>query len=153
MRTLEREIVSGHVYSADGKLLLARSTNPATGVVYGDCWKIPGGGVELGENKLETLIREVWEEVGIDIASLEPELVDDSMTGEAEKVLRETGERVLAKMNFYTYRVTLDKPADEVIVNLDRHEFNEYKWSELLELKTLKLSPPSVELFTKLGFI
>lgn len=153
MRTIDREIVSAHVYSSDGKLLLARNTDPAAGVVYGDCWKIPGGGVEPGETKLETLVREVREEVGIDITSFQVELVDDSMTGEAEKNLRGTGERVLAKMKFSTYKVKLDTPADQITVTLDPHEFNEYRWVEISELESLKVSPPSVELFKKLGYI
>lgn len=153
MRTIEREIVSAHVYSSDGKLLLARNTHPAAGVVYGDCWKIPGGGVEQEETRLQTLVREVLEETGIDISSLKAELVEDSMTGEAEKTLRETGERVLAKMKFFTYKVTLDKPANQVTITLDPHEFTEYRWVELSELNSLKLSPPSVELFTKIGFL
>ena len=153
MRTIDREIVSAHVYSSDGKLLMARNTHSAAGVVYGDCWKIPGGGVEAGETKLQTLVREVQEETGIDITPFEVELVEDSMTGEAEKILRETGERVLAKMKFFTYKVTLHKPINKITVTLDPHEFNEYQWFELSELKSLKLSPPSVELFTKLGYL
>ncbi len=153
MRIIDREIVSAHVYSSDGKLLMARNIHPAAGVVYGDCWKIPGGGVEVGETKLQTLVREVQEETGINIAPFHAELVDDSMVGESEKTLRETGERVLAKMKFFTYKIVLDKPADQISVILDPHEFSEYKWFGLSELKTLKLSPPSVELFTKLGFL
>ncbi len=153
MRTIEREIVSAHLYSADGKLLMARNTRADAGVVYGDCWKIPGGGVEEGETRLQTLVREVQEEAGIDISGLDAVLVSDPMTGEAEKVLRETGERVLAKMTFYTYKVVLDRVAEEIPVTLDAHEFDEYRWFDIVELKTLKLSPPSIELFTKMGLL
>lgn len=153
MRTINREIVSGHIYSSDGRLLMARNTHPTAGVVYGDCWKIPGGGIEIGETKLETLTREVREETGIDITPFQAELLDDSMIGEAEKILRGIGERVLAKMKFFTYKVVLDKPYSQILVTLDPHEFNEYQWFELSELKSLKLSPPSIELFEKLGYL
>ena len=102
---------------------------------------------------MQAAVREVREEVGIDITRLPVELVDDSMTGEAEKNLRETGERVLAKMKFHTYKVILDVPASEARVTLDPHEFNEYKWVNISELKSLKLSPPSAELFGRLGYI
>ena len=153
MRTIDREIVSAHLYSTDGKLLMARNTHPAAGGVYGDCWKIPGGGVEAGETKLQTLVREVQEEAGIDISALPVELLDDTMVGEAEKNIRETGERVLAKMKFFTYKVVLDKPAAQIPVTLDPHEFDEYRWLELSEIKSLKLSPPSIELLTKLGLL
>lgn len=153
MRTIDREIVSAHVYSADGKILMARNSHADAGVVYGDCWKIPGGGMEDGETQRGTLEREVLEEVGIDIAGLEATLVSEPAVGEAEKVLRETGERVLAKMTFYTYKVVLDLPAAEVCVTLDTHEFDEYRWCDIAELKDLKLSPPSIELFTKIGLL
>jgi len=66
MRTINREIVSAHIYSSDGKLLMARNTRPEANVVYGDCWKIPGGGIEPKEMAIETLIRETQEETGID---------------------------------------------------------------------------------------
>ncbi len=153
MRTIHREIVSAHVYSSDGKLFMARNTDPNAGEAYGDCWKIPGGGVEPGENKLQALEREVFEETGIDISSFQAELVDDSMAGEAEKTFRETGERVLAKMKFFTYKVVLDKSATEIKITLDPQEFSEYEWFELPKLKLLKLSPPSIELFNKLGYL
>jgi 8-oxo-dGTP pyrophosphatase MutT (NUDIX family) len=134
-------------------LLLARNTHPATGVVYGDCWKIPGGGIDEGETPEQAMVREVLEETGIDISTLPLELVDDTMEGEAEKTLRETGERVVAHMKFITYKVVLNEPAAAVQVILDPHEFTEYLWVELVDLHMLKLSPPSIELFTKIGLL
>lgn len=38
------------------------------GGVYTDCWHIPGGGIEEGEDKNSALMREVKEETGIDIS-------------------------------------------------------------------------------------
>ena len=141
MRTIERDIVSGHIYSGDGKLLLARNTHPEAGVVYGDCWKIPGGGVETGETKIQTLVREVQEESGIDITPFGIELVDNSMIGEAEKVLRESGEKVLAKMKFFTYKVTLDKPAAQISVTLDgRHPKSKTPFLSLFIIHQLGIS-------------
>ena len=132
---------------------MARNSDLSGGGVYGDCWKIPGGGVDPGETLQQALTREVREETGIDISTIPITLVDDSMTGEAEKNLRDTGERVLAKMKFYTYRATLNIPSVEVRVILDPHEFNEYRWVQISELKQLKLSPPSLALFGELGYI
>lgn len=146
-------IVSAHVYSGDGKLLMARNAEPDTGVVYGNLWKIPGGGVEEGETHEETLAREVREEVGIDIAPHHIERLEPVLHGEAEKSLRDTGERVLAKMTFITYKVVLDKPASEISITLDPHEFTEYRWFDLDELGSVELSPASVELFTVLGLL
>ncbi|MEK7613134.1 MAG: NUDIX domain-containing protein [Patescibacteria group bacterium] len=149
MRIVERDIVGAHIYSKDGKLLLARATAQA---VYPGTWKIPGGGVDEGETKEQALVREIAEETAIDASQAHIELVDDDMTGEGEKTLQD-GEKIIAKMKFYTYKVVLDKNAADMHVVLEPHEFVEYQWVELAELKNLQLSPPSVELFTKLGFI
>jgi hypothetical protein len=79
--------------------------------------------------------------------------VNDTGEGESEKTLKETGERVLCKMKFYDYRVVIDnKDAAEIDVKLC-DEFAEYRWSDIAELKNLTLTPPSVKLFKKLGYI
>jgi 8-oxo-dGTP pyrophosphatase MutT (NUDIX family) len=150
MRVINREIVSAHIYSSDGKLLFALG---APGAVYPNTWKIPGGGVDDGETREQALVREIKEETGIDTDGLSFELLVDDMTGEAEKTLKDTGERVLAKMKFYTYKVILPTTAAQTAVMLEPHEFTEYKWVDLSELKQLTLSPPSAELNKRLGFI
>jgi 8-oxo-dGTP pyrophosphatase MutT (NUDIX family) len=149
MRTIEREIVSALMYSKDGKIFVARATPHA---VYPGCWKIVGGGVDEGESKLDALRREVLEETGLDISPYTPELIVDDMSGEGEKTLK-TGERVLAKMKFFTYKVTLDKSANDVTVTLDPDEFEEYQWVRPEEIKNLKISPPGVELYKRLGYL
>ncbi len=152
MRTIERDIVSAVVYSGDGKIFMAMG-NRATGTAYAGTWKIPGGGIDDGETAMQALEREMLEETGIDIRPYPIKLVVDDMTGEAEKTLRETGERVLAKMKFSTYTIQLDKPADEVHIRLDPHEFEEFKWIDPQELKDYELNTASVELFTRLGYL
>lgn len=152
MRIINRTIVSAHIYSSDGKLFMALD-DAKHGGVYPGCWKIPGGGIEEDESLTAGVAREVKEETGLDISNLPLVLIEDSMTGESEKTLKETGERVLAKMQFYTYKVVLDKPASEIMIELDQREFAEYKWFDIEELKNIKLSPPSIELFTKIGFL
>jgi len=92
------------------------------------------------------------EEAGIDISKYPMEFVSDG-TGEAEKTLKETGERVLAKMKFYRYKIIMDdKNADEIPVTLN-YEHTEYHWTDPSELKTMKLTPPSIEVFKQLGYL
>ncbi|MBU6389537.1 NUDIX domain-containing protein [Patescibacteria group bacterium] len=149
MRTIQREIVSGVIFSQDGKILFAKKRAGGSGV-YADCWHIPGGGMEDGESREETLAREIREEVGIDIAGCPVELLDDTDTGVAEKTLK-TGETVLAEMHFIDYRVKLPHPAADIRLTLGE-EFDEYQWLLPTELGRITQTPPSVKLFTKLGY-
>ncbi len=151
MRTIERDIVSAVIFSKDGKILQALQ-DPTGGGAYPGCWGIIGGGVEEGENDKKALIREVLEETGIDISQYPIRLIDRA-SGGAEKTLKDTKERVFCKMRFNTYQVVLsDKEAKTVKVSLD-DEHVEYRWSDPVELKNLKLTPPSVELFKRTGYL
>jgi 8-oxo-dGTP diphosphatase len=60
----------GAIIVRNGKMLLEKRKNdPGKGR-----WSVPGGVVELGENVTQTVIREVKEETGLDVA--EPEHID-----------------------------------------------------------------------------
>lgn len=151
MRKIKRDIVSAIIFSKDGKLFQGMK-NPKKGGVYLDCWHIPGGGVDEGEDKKEALIREVKEETGIDISPYKIELIDSSGRGESQKTLK-TGEQVLCEMQFYVYKVVLDdKNTSEIEVKLDDDLFN-FQWTEIDNLRKIKLTPPSLDLFKKLGYI
>jgi len=149
MRAIERDIVSAVLISKDRKILQALKN--ATGV-YPNSWGIIGGGVDEGEDQRAALNREFVEEAGIDISTYPAELVHES-EGESEKTDKRTGERVLAKMKFYTYRVAInDKNAEDIKVTLD-NEHVDYKWVDASELMHMKLTPPSIELFRDLGYL
>ncbi|MFA4998909.1 MAG: NUDIX hydrolase [Candidatus Paceibacterota bacterium] len=151
MRKIKRDIVSALIFSKDGKLFQGMKDFKKGGV-YSDCWHIPGGGIDEGENQKEALIREIKEETGIDISPCKIELIDSSGRGESQKALK-TGEEVLCEMQFYVYKVVLDdKNADEIKVELNDDLVN-FQWTEIDNLKKIKMTPPSVVLFKKLGYI
>src|SRR5436853_6926042 len=111
MREIERDIVAGVIVSKDNKILMGKGR---VGSVYKDAWLIPGGGVDEGETKLQTLIREIKEEAGLNISAYEAELVEDAATGESEKTLRDTNERVLVHMHFFTYTISIPELAKDI---------------------------------------
>jgi 8-oxo-dGTP pyrophosphatase MutT (NUDIX family) len=151
MRTIKRIIVSALIFSKEGKLFMGQKDSTGGGV-YSDCWHIPGGGVDERETKGIALIREIKEEVGINISQEKIELVDDQGTGTTEKLLKDTGEKVLCEMEFNVYKIKLNQNADDIQINLS-DDLVKYKWFERSELKNVKLTPPSEKLFGKLGLI
>jgi len=152
MRTINRIIASAVILSKDNKILMLKR-NPKGGGVYLDYWQIPGGGVDKNETKIQTVIREIKEEVGIDISREKIEFINFKYKGKSEKILRETGERVLAKMDFNAYKIHIsDKNSNEIKIQLER-EFVEYKWFNLSEISNMKLASPSIALFRHLGYL
>lgn len=152
MRIIDRDIVAAIIISKDKKIFQGMK-HPDKGGVYADCWHIPGGGIEKGESKDQALIREVREETGIDISPYGIILVDELGEGESSKILKETGEKVLCKMKFYVYKVEIkDTVASEIKVSLD-DDLEKYIWTDISDLKNVKLTPPSFDLFKKLGYL
>jgi len=151
MRTIHRTIVSALIFSKDGKLLMGMK-DPRDGGVYSDCWHIPGGGVDEDETQEQALRREMFEEVGIDITDCKVALADDQGSGETEKTLKDTGEKVLCHMKFYVYHVDVEKNADEIKTQLS-DDLVKLEWVELSQLDRYKLTPPSEKLFKRLGYL
>jgi len=151
MRKIKREIVSALIISKDNKLLIQKE-DPTRGGIYSDAWHIPGGGMEKGETVLETLKRVVMEEVGINISSYKPILLDNTQYRTAEKTLK-NGERVLAHMHFNDHKVVLnDKNADEIKVKVS-DEVIEFRWVPFNMLSEYKLTPPLRKLLTKIKLL
>jgi 8-oxo-dGTP pyrophosphatase MutT (NUDIX family) len=126
--------------------------DPRDGGVYADCWHIPGGGVDEGETQGDALRRETLEEVGIDTSDCRVKLADYQGSGETEKTLKDTGEKVMCHMKFYVYRVDVGKNADEIETKLS-DDLVRLEWVDIGKLGNYKLTPPSITLFKRLGYI
>lgn len=132
--------MSAFVFSKDGKLLMGKK-DPSKGGVYPNVWHIPGGGVDEGEDLLEAIIREVQEEVGIDITSHAPALLHQKGSGVSEKLLKDTGEKVLCYMEFNRFEVHInDKMADEIEVRLG-DDLVSVQWFDREELQHVEQIP------------
>ncbi len=152
MRKIHRDIVSALIISKDEKLFMGKK-DPNGGGVYSDCWHIPGGGVDEEKDKVQALVREIKEETGIDISNYKIKLVDDEGKGVSTRKLKDTGEIVECEMTFFVYKISVDeKVANEIKISLD-DDLVEYEWVNLSNLSEYKLAPPSIKLFTKLGWL
>lgn len=150
MRTIHRTIVSALIVSNDDKLLMGMK-DQAKGGVYADCWHIPGGGIDEGEDEISALKRELVEEVGLNITNQKISIVSDDGKGDSEKTLSD-GEKVHCEMSFHVYRVDLDQDSIAVQVELS-DDLVKTEWVNLDRLANYKLTPPSIQLFTKLGWL
>ncbi len=152
MRQIKRIIASALIFSKDNKILMGRK-DPKRGGVYPDCWHIPGGGVEDGQTLEEALKREVLEEVGIDITPYKIVPIPYIDDGVAEKTLRNSGEKVLCRMEFHRFKVEInDKKANEIKLQLN-DDLVETKWFTMAELPAVKQIPGGKEFFQKIGYI
>lgn len=146
MRTIHRDIVGVFIFSSDDHILLGK------GGVYEGAWLIPGGGIEEGETKLEAIKRETLEETGIDISDFKVKLLDLELTGESEKVLRNSGEKVLVKMKFYNFTAYANRAAKDIVI-VPADDMKEASWHPVKDLPNLNLSPPSKTTLHSLGYL
>jgi len=82
MRTIKRDVVGAFIFSSDNKILLGKSRK---GGVYHGTWMVPGGGIEEGETMRDAVIREIREEVGVDISPFDIKLLDDPQTNQVKR--------------------------------------------------------------------
>ncbi len=93
--------------------------------------------MDEGETPKEAAIREIREEVGIDISSYDLELINDEQYGESEKTLN-TGERVYVKMHFNDFLVHIPKPAADIPFEAS-DDFEYAEWIAIDNLQNQKL--------------
>ncbi|HSX00399.1 MAG TPA: NUDIX hydrolase [Patescibacteria group bacterium] len=144
--------VVGLVVSNDGRILLGKK-NPQRDDSYPGTWQLPGGDIRADESQHEALRRNVKDELGIDITPYLPEFVDGSGHDESEQIDKTTGKKVVYQTIFYTYKVHLPIPSTSLPNALNGGEFMQLAWSAPAELNNYQLSPPTVVLFTKLGYL
>lgn len=115
----KRMAAGAFIFDADGRVLVVKPT-------YKDTWSIPGGVVDRDESPRAACIREICEEIGLDIP-VGPLICVDYSSGGGEKD---------ESLQFIFYGGTLD---DESIrqITLDEKEIAEFRFaapSEAVEL-------------------
>lgn len=148
MRTIQRRVVNAFIFSADNKILFGKSIRGS----YEGCWLTPGGGIDDGETEQDALIREVREEVGIDMSNMEIERLPEVMNGQSKKILKDTGEEVLGDYTFYNFVIKTNKNAAQTPPkSLD--DFAEATWHDVTTLANLKVPPGSRKVLETLGYL
>jgi 8-oxo-dGTP diphosphatase len=113
------EVVAAVIERPDGRFLLAQ--RPA-GKVYAGYWEFPGGKVETGEPLVVALARELHEELGIDIETAHPWLVQTYTYPHAK-----------VRLNFFRVRAWRGEPHGK--------EDQRLAWQQLSKLDVTPLLP------------
>jgi 8-oxo-dGTP pyrophosphatase MutT (NUDIX family) len=117
--------VTGLVFDAEGRLLLARHASEGR-------WVAPGGAVEPDEAPQDAVVREVWEETGLRV---EPVSLAGVFGGPEFRVRYENGDEVAYVMAVYECRVlggALREDGEEIL---------ELRFVAPADLPALPLSP------------
>jgi len=137
-----RVTVTGIIRNEKGEVLLCKM--PKKRGAYPGQWAIPGGGIEEGEKIRETLVRELREEVGLEVADIDPFSFDDDVR---EKINKDG-----SKEKLYLIHLVFDCLAigEEVKIN---DEFEEYVWVEPEKVGHLDLNDATIKTFKKKGWM
>lgn len=116
------------IIESNGKILAQKGTDSSTGQTF---WRLPGGGIEFGENSKEALSREFLEEVGVDTKN-------EELLSVIENVFQYNNE-TKHEITFL-YRADFIDPdfySKETIKNLDK-ENDVFEWIETASIKNGK---------------
>ena len=137
---LHRTIAVGLVWNRKGELLFCRMS-PDRGVFPGQ-WGFPGGGLEPGETMEQALVREMKEEIGVDVEDVRPAFFKDCLH---EKAFADGTVRQVY-MIFLIFHCTA--PQDELLLN---DEFAEYRWVGEDEARRMELNEVTLDTLERLG--
>ncbi|MGB2940740.1 MAG: NUDIX domain-containing protein [Candidatus Dormiibacterota bacterium] len=123
--TVRRYGARAVVVDADQRVLLFRLENPRNGNTW---WATPGGGVEQGEKSVDAARRELREETGIDVETLEgPVWIDDHWFRTPEDLVHQQDRYFLARVD----RPNIDVSGQDVF---ETDLMQEHRWWPLTEL-------------------
>lgn len=104
------QVVGCYLHYQSKFLLLQRNSNKT----HGGQWGLPAGKIDQGEDKYQAVIRETYEETGI---NLEPE----DLVLNCSLDVRNNGHDLI----FHIFEANLDSKPD---VKLEKHEHQDFKW-------------------------
>jgi 8-oxo-dGTP pyrophosphatase MutT (NUDIX family) len=125
--------VVGCFIENDGRfLLLHRHPHKASG----DCWGLPAGKAEAGENINYAVLRELKEETGILLQESDIKFINSLYVRDGD-----------FDFKWHTFSVTLDSKPNVI---LSPHEHSEFLWvspSEALHMRLVQDLPELIEMF------
>ncbi len=148
MRIIHRVISSALLVSQDWKILLWMK-DPSWWWVYAHCWHLPWGWVEEWETLEEAMLREVAEEVWVDVSGYKRKLLSPVWTWESFKTLA-WWERVVCKMQFNRFLCLAPHTSDQISFTA-WDDFVKVMWMWAQDVLSCTLVPWSIDFFETVG--
>lgn len=145
MNTIDKSVSGVVLESRDGYLMFGTST------IFNGKLIIPGGGIKPGETAHEAAVRELKEELAIDISPYQYHLIADHRTGKTTKLVN--GEWKTLNLKFYDFHVILEDKLKEEIDIIAESDFKEPQWIHKSAVDRDAISPPTVWLLEQIGYL
>lgn len=126
-------VAGGFIRNQEGKFLLVKSYK------WKDVWSVPGGHVELGERIVDTLRREIFEEVGLKVEPTRVLAVREAIFPKG----------FIKKKHFIFFDYLCETKSSKV--KLDKKELSDYIWVDKKRLMKLKVEPYAKDTFKLLS--
>ncbi|MBB3114553.1 8-oxo-dGTP diphosphatase [Paenibacillus phyllosphaerae] len=123
------QVAAAIILNDEGRILIAKRKQ---GKSQGGLWEFPGGKLEEGESPEVCLIRELQEEMNINISPYAYFDTSDHRYGERQIQL-------IAYLATYV--------SGEIVL----HDHDEYRWASILELAEFEFAPADIPFVAKLG--
>lgn len=118
-------VVDAVVIRHDRRVLVLKRAK--TKSLFPGCWDLPGGHVQNGESLEAALRRELTEEIGARVRSIDALVAIWNWEEPAKRSM------AAKRMRQFNFVVTLETPQ----LRLDRHDFSEFRWITKDELPLL----------------
>jgi len=135
-KPLYRLNVAGIMRNREGKILIGERLGMS------GAWQIPQGGVDEGETPEQALVREMWEEIGLDAADFKIVQQKDGYRYLFPK--RKKGHDGKDQIYFLCDYLAAD---DKINIQTEHPEFQAYRWIAPWEFKKTWLPDMKIEVY------
>lgn len=122
-------IRSGGIIIHNNKVLVHRNVNKKH-------YCLPGGRVEIGENSVETIKREIYEELGKEV-----EVLDYAATVENFFEMEHQSFHEIYFIHKIDFKNEEDKKIEHIMYNIEGKEYLQYEWLDLDEIEKYNILP------------